>query len=96
MKNNAAKVKLFLTATLLIGFVVNGVIITIYNVDKSTDTASITSQIDKLKMKNSKLTEQISLADSLTDLMRQSNEIGFQESSDILYFKQRDTIAQAR
>ncbi|KKR11769.1 MAG: hypothetical protein UT39_C0003G0038 [Candidatus Woesebacteria bacterium GW2011_GWA1_39_21] len=96
MKNNAAKVKLFLTATLLIGFVVNGVIITIYNVDKSTDTASITSQIDKLKMKNSKLTEQISQADSLTDLMRQSNEIGFQESSDILYFKQRDTIAQAR
>ena len=96
MKNNAAKVKLFLTATLLIGFVVNGVIITIYNVDKSTDTASITSQIDKLKMKNSKLTEQISQADSLTDLMRQSNEIGFQVSSDILYFKQRDTIAQAR
>ena len=49
MKNNAAKVKLFLTATLLIGFVVNGVIITIYNVDKSTDTASITSQIKNEK-----------------------------------------------
>lgn len=96
MKNNIFKIKLVIAVIFLIGFIVNGVFITIYNVDKSSNIGEISGDILDLKMKNNKLTEEISLSDSLTKFVERSKNIGYVANGYVLYFNQKETVAQAR
>jgi hypothetical protein len=96
MKNKMNKLKVLLTALLVIGSVVNGVIITVYNVDKSSNVGKIVSEINKLSDSCNSYTEKISVADSLSSFFEKSKIYGYEESSRILYFNQPGSVAQAR
>ena len=96
MKVRIYKIKLVVTVILLIGFIVNGVFITIYNVDKSSNVGEISGDIFDLKMKNNKLTEEISSMDSLTKFVERSKIVGYVAGGYVLYFNQKETVAQAR
>ncbi len=96
MKTKFLKFKIFFIILFTIGFVVDGVFITIYNVDKSSNIGIVSEDITTLKMKNNKLTEDISKMDSLTGFFDKSKREGFGIAGNILYFNSSGTVAQAR
>lgn len=96
MKNKINKLKVLIIAIFLISSVVNGVIITVYNVDKSFDVGNITTEISELSDSCNSYTEKISVADSLTRFFEKSKIFGYSESSRILYFNQPGSVAQVR
>ena len=96
MKNKINKLKMFVIAMLLIGSAINGVVITLYNVDKSVNIGQIVSDINLLSDSCNSYTEKISVADSLTRFFEKSKNYGYSESSRILYFNQPGSVAQVR
>jgi uncharacterized transporter YbjL len=96
MRKATYKFKLFAIVILAIGIVVNGVFITLYNVDKSVNIGVVTEEMQKLMAENDKLNEKISVGDSLTNFLGQSESAGYKEGVKILYFDQAEAVAQAR
>lgn len=96
MRKVTYKFKLFAIVLLAIGIVVNGVFITLYNVDKSVNIGVVTEEMQKLMADNDRLNEKISVGDSLTNFLSQSESAGYKEGVKILYFDQAEAVAQAR
>jgi hypothetical protein len=96
MKNKINKLKIIIISLLLIGSAVNGIIITVYNVDKSSNVGGITSEINKLSDSCNSYTDKISVADSLTRFFEKSKIYGYIVSPRILYFNQPGSVAQVR
>ncbi len=76
--------------------IINGVLITIYNVGRSTAVNVSTFQIVEAKENCNEISEDISLKDSLTNAYNVSKEKGFTSNVNVLYFNQEEPLAQAR
>lgn len=96
MRKLTYKFKLFAIVILAIGIVFNGVLITLYNVDKSVNIGVITDEMKNLMAENDSLTEKISVGDSLSKFLMLSESAGYKERVKILYFDQAEAVAQAR
>lgn len=96
MIKNIYKFKLFMIIILAIGFIINGVFITLYNVDKSSGVGAVSKEVSDLMSENNKLIENISVSDSLSLFLRDSESAGYAADVKILYFNQTGTVAEAR
>ena len=96
MNKTKTKVKIILTGIFLVGAIINGIIITLYNVDKSTSINEVSQEFLKTKSIINNLNEEISNSDSLTRFLEKSADSGFVENSRVLYFSQADSLAQVR
>ncbi len=96
MNKTAFKLKIFLIVLLAIGFVINGVFITLYNVDKSVNIGTVSKEMNNLMSENDRLVEKIATGDSLTDFLKRSETAGYGTNIKILYFNQAGSVAQAR
>ena len=96
MNEQKMRIKMFVSIFLIIISLINGVIITIYNVDKSSNIENVSEEIKKLKIQNNRLTEEISTKDSLSDFSVRSGEKGFSDNVNLMYFSQAEPVAQIR
>ena len=96
MKYKLFKIKVFLTIGFLVGFIVNGIFITIYNVDRSANMALVSSETQEYKFKNSLLNEEILTEDSLTQFSENAEDLGFGLASNVIYLDKAETVAQVR
>ena len=90
------RIKLILSGFLILWSIVNGVVITIYNVDKSSNIGGISQEIKNLKLGNNAMVEEISSKDSLSDFSEKSGKMGFSDKVNIMYFGQTEPVAQIR
>ena len=96
MNEKKFRLKMFISIFLVAISLINGVIITIYNVDKSSGIGEVSEDIMALKIQNNRLTEEISTKDSLSDFSVKSGEKGFSDDVNLMYFNQAEPVAQIR
>lgn len=96
IKKNVFRLKLLVVMFLIVGSIINGIVITLYNVDKSVNLDEVSRQMNETKNNLSSLNEDISISDSLMNFLGKSEESGFSENSRVIYFSEADSIAQAR
>jgi len=96
MKDKLFKIKVLLAAGFFVGFIVNGIFITIYNVDKSVNIDEVALETKRCELENSLLNETIITKDSLTAFSEIAQNFGFGLASKIIYLDQAETVAQVR
>lgn len=96
MNKKTFKLKLLLIILLAVGVVVNGVFITLYNVDKSVNIGLSQKEMEKIRTNNDRMVEKISVNDSLTDFLKFSSDAGYSSDVKVLYFDSLGSVAQAR
>ena len=96
MKEKIFKIKILLAAVFFIGFIINGIFITIYNVDRSVNIDEIALETKRCELENSLLNEKIITKDSLTAFSEIAQDFGFELASKIIYLDQAETVAQVR
>jgi len=96
MKKIVKNIKFILTVVFLVGAVINGIIITLYNVDKSANLDEITKEMTETKDTLNGLNENISASDSLVNFLDKSSDSGFTDHPQVLYFSQADSLAHIR
>lgn len=96
MNERKVRMKIFLSILLVVISLINGVVITIYNVDKSSGIGEVSEDIRQLKTQNNRLTEEISTKDSLSDFSVRSADMGFSDKVNLMYFNQAEPVAQIR
>ena len=78
-----------------IGFIINGVIITLYNAEQSQSVGVVFDDVQKLETINNKLTEDIASKDSLTSFSQSSQTNGYIEDGDIFFLNSVSSVAKA-
>lgn len=96
MKEKIFKIKISLAAVFFIGFIINGIFITIYNVDRSVNIDEIALETKRCELEISLLNEKIITKDSLTIFSEMAQDFGFGLASKIIYLDQAETVAQVR
>jgi hypothetical protein len=96
MKKLGKNIKFILAVIFIAGSVVNGIIITLYNVDKSANLNDISKKLAETKSSINSLNESVSASDSLVNFMDKSSDSGFTDHPQVLYFSQSDSLAQLR
>ena len=96
MKEKIFKIKILLAAVFFIGFIINGIFITIYNVDRSVNIDEIALETKRCELENSLLNEKIITKDSLTAFSEIAQDFGFGLASKVIYLDQADAVAEVR
>lgn len=96
MNTKATKIKLILTIIFAAGFILNGIFITIYNVDRSTNIGLVSDSAEEIRYRNNKIVGKISQMDSLMRCEEESEDLGLSSAGLVLYFDTADFVASAR